>query len=320
MNYWWVNHKQTYQHEIGGGYIWSPKIKKGGARNQSYDNLRFVVPGDLVFSYAFAQIRQVGVVTRPAASCLRPTEFGHAGAAWGEDGWMVPVEWHNVPEPLRPKEFIAALRPHLPVKHSPLNPQTGAGYQHIYLTAVPEDLADVLFDRIGNWSAELQRLAEGTGDDDGAVRAVDDVLEARVRADVTLDATIRQAVVAARRGQGRFRFNVEAVEQGCRVTGVTNPRLLRASHIKPWRSCDTSNERLDGDNGLLLCPNVDHLFDRGYISFKDDGNVLISPRIDPAEVERLGVATSSPLNVGLFRSGQAAYLRFHRDNVFLDNR
>ena len=101
---------------------------------------------------------------------------------------------------------------------------------------------------------------------------------------------------------------------------MTNPRLLRASHIKPWRSCETSNERLDGDNGLLLCPNVDHLFDRGYISFEDDGATLISSRVDAAEVERLGVVTAPPLNVGLFQPRQAAYLRFHRDNVFLHNR
>jgi len=69
MRFWWVNHKQTYRQEIGGGYIWSPRTKSDGSRNQSYDNLRLVLPGDVVFSYAEALIRQIGIATRPATSC-----------------------------------------------------------------------------------------------------------------------------------------------------------------------------------------------------------------------------------------------------------
>jgi HNH endonuclease len=99
---------------------------------------------------------------------------------------------------------------------------------------------------------------------------------------------------------------------------VTDPRLLKASHIKPWRSCITSAERLDGHNGLpLLCPNVDHLFDRGYISFGDHGSVLVSPLIDATQIALHCLATAPPSNVGPFRPGQAACLAFHRESVFL---
>lgn len=320
MRFWWVNHKQTYRQEVGGGYIWSPKTKSNGGRNQSYDNLRLVLPGDVVFSYAEALIQQVGITTRPAASCPKPSDFGSAGTNWGQDGWMVPVTWHPLPQPLRPKEFIVELRPHLPAKYSPLNPATGDGFQHVYLASVPDGMAGVLLTRAGALSARIAQLARGAGDDDGAVRAIDDALEAEVRSDPCLDETTRKALVQARRGQGRFRLSVEAVEERCRVTGIANPRLLRASHIKPWRSCATSAERLDGNNGLLLCPNVDHLFDRGYISFGDDGAVLISPLIDASEIALLGVATAPPPNVGPFSPGQAAYLAFHRESVFLHGR
>jgi hypothetical protein len=51
MRYWWVNQNQTYQAEVAGGYMWSPKRNNNGARNQFYENMRAVVPGDLVFSY-----------------------------------------------------------------------------------------------------------------------------------------------------------------------------------------------------------------------------------------------------------------------------
>jgi hypothetical protein len=178
-------------------------------------------------------------------------------------------------------------------------------------------MAGVLVSRLGTWAADLLRVAQGTGDDDGAVRGVDDALEDGVRDDPDLDETTRRAVIEARRGQGRFRLNVEAVEQRCRISGVSDLRLLKASHIKPWRSCSTTAERLDGNNGLLLCPNVDHLFDRGYISFEDKGRVLISPLVDAAQVALLGVSTAPPLHVGPFNVGQTGYLAFHRDSVFL---
>ena len=60
-----MNYKQTYWQETGGRYIWSPKTNRNGARNQSYDNMRLVVTGDIVFSSAQAEIRQLGIVTRP---------------------------------------------------------------------------------------------------------------------------------------------------------------------------------------------------------------------------------------------------------------
>ncbi|MFE8730531.1 HNH endonuclease, partial [Aeromonas hydrophila] len=83
----------------------------------------------------------------------------------------------------------------------------------------------------------------------------------------TLNATEKQQLVKSRRGQGIFRANLEKVELACRVTGVTNTALLIASHIKPWSRCANNAERLDGNNGLLLSPHIDKLFDRGWITF-----------------------------------------------------
>lgn len=117
---------------------------------------------------------------------------------------------------------------------------------------------------------------------------MDDAVERAIVADLTLADTERQAVVSARRGQGRFRANVEVVEGECRLTGVTNPLLLKASHIKPWRLCETAAERLDGMNGPLLTPDADHLFDRGFITFGEDGGVISSPRVDRADLRRMG--------------------------------
>ena len=79
-------------------------------------------------------------------------------------------------------------------------------------------------------------------------------------------------LVKSRRGQGVFRDNVIQIEKYCRVTGVRAIEHLRASHIKPWAKSDDL-EKVDGNNGLLLSPHVDHLFDRGWIRFEADGTM-----------------------------------------------
>jgi hypothetical protein len=104
--------------------------------------------------------------------------------------------------------------------------------------------------------------------------------------------------------------------EACRVSGVANDQFLIASHIKPWRTA-TNQERLDGQNGLLLCPNIDFLFDRGFISFSDEGTLLVSPVADTGCLRRLGVPVDGPVNVGQFSLRQKEYLSFHRRNVFL---
>ena len=120
-----------------------------------------------------------------------------------------------------------------------------------------------------------------------------------------------------RREQGQFRASVLAIETRCRVTRVDRPEHLVASHCKPWRECDNSAERLDGENGLMLTPTIDHLFDRGFISFESNGNLLISPVADTRSMEKMGIDVSGRLNVGAFSVGQQDYLDFHRDAVFL---
>ena len=97
-----------------------------------------------------------------------------------------------------------------------------------------------------------------------------------------------------------------------------NPVHLIASHCKPWRD-STNEERLDGENGLLLTPSIDHLFDRGFIGFENDGNLIISPVAHRPSLQRLGIDTMRVVNVGGFTSGQKQFLDFHRDAVLLQS-
>ena len=106
------------------------------------------------------------------------------------------------------------------------------------------------------------------------------------------------------------------IEHACRITGVSREEHLRASHCKPWRDA-TNEERLDGENGLLLTPTIDHLFDRGFIAFEDNGKVIVSPVAHSESLRRMGINPRQPPTVGTFSTGQRRYLEFHRENVLL---
>ena len=73
-------------------------------------------------------------------------------------------------------------------------------------------------------------------------------------------------------------------------------------------------EKLDGNNGLLLSPHVDQLFDGGWISFSDSGDLMRSSRLDSNVLGRWQIPEI--LNVGSFNEGQKKYLAFHRESVF----
>jgi hypothetical protein len=137
--------------------------------------------------------------------------------------------------------------------------------------------------------------------------------------DKSIPETDKEAIIRARRGQGLFKDRVMQIEKQCRITGVSNAVHLVASHCKPWRDCK-NEERLNGENGLLLTPSIDHLFDRGFIGFENNGNLILSPVAHRPSLERMGVKTTSTVNVGSFTTGQKHFLQYHRDMVLLKAR
>jgi predicted restriction endonuclease len=103
-------------------------------------------------------------------------------------------------------------------------------------------------------------------------------------------------------------------EKSCAVTGVTNPTLLRASHIIPWAKCETDEERLNVHNGLLLVATLDAAFDAGLITFDGDGGILISGNLSDQDKVSAGIGPELRLN----RINDQVRLRlaWHRANLF----
>jgi len=127
--------------------------------------------------------------------------------------------------------------------------------------------------------------------------------------------TEAERLVVQRVGQDVFRATLLDFWEGrCPLTLIAHPRLLRASHIKPWAACDTDAERLDVHNGLLLAAHLDAAFDAGLISFEMDGSLLVSPALADEDIDRLGLP-GLPRLQGL-RPRHEPYLTHHRDIVF----
>lgn len=316
MRYWWVNQNQTFRHEMRGGYLWSPKRNSNGGRNPFYEAMREVAPGDLIFSFVDTKIPAIGIATSYCWESPKPTEFGTAGQNWEDVGWKVSVSFSVLANKIRPKDHIALLGPLLPKRYAPLQ-LNGNGLQSVYLTQLSTALAQTLLGLIGVEASVVLSVAK-----DVKPVAADDLdyweskLEQNLAEDSTVPETDRIAIIRARRGQGLFKERVSKIESRCRVTGVSNPVHLVASHCKPWRDA-TNEERLDGENGLLLTPTIDHLFDRGFISFENSGQLIVSPRAHGPSLRQMGIDTTQEMNVGTFSSGQRKFLDFHRSAVLL---
>lgn len=125
--------------------------------------------------------------------------------------------------------------------------------------------------------------------------------------------TERMGLVTSRVGQGYYRQQIIEKWGGrCPISRVDSLPILIASHIVPW-SESSDAERLDVDNGILLSPVYDSLFDRHLISFQDNGAMIISAsksRISPENIERLQIPSDVKIPV---TEGMLTYIRRHRD-------
>ena len=170
------------------------------------------------------------------------------------------------------------------------------------LTSVPSTLRSV----------EWHNVAEVVARAGGSANNPSDDLE-DIQSTPGLNNTTRQALIAARVGQGQFRKQVAQRWGGsCAVNGCAQQEVLRASHVKPWWA-STNKERLDPANGIFLTANLDALFDRGLLTFDDEGKMLVSQSVPSVDRSLLGVPRRlrrSP------RTDERVFLEYHRDQVF----
>lgn len=149
-----------------------------------------------------------------------------------------------------------------------------------------------------------------------AVEVVDqDEVTSVIEDYANLQETERSAIVRSRIGQGLFRKElIKKYNFCCIVTGINEKELLVASHVKPRVAC-TNNERLSSENGLMLSPTFDKLFDCGLISFADSERMLISSQLSSEVVSELHISATDTFNLKASRKLRKN-LEYHRDVVF----
>jgi hypothetical protein len=128
-----------------------------------------------------------------------------------------------------------------------------------------------------------------------------------------LEGETKNAIVKVRVNQGEFRERLFHRYNKCCLCGVSESSFLIASHIKPW-SVSNPIEKLDINNGFLMCPNHDKLFDQGYISFSDSGDIMISSHM--RDVDKIFMNVNDNMKIEIAEKNKA-YLAYHRDNIYL---
>lgn len=138
-------------------------------------------------------------------------------------------------------------------------------------------------------------------------------LENLLKQDGLVTDTEKERMVKIRIGQSKFKQKLVLRECKCALCGVIDANLLIGSHIKPWRDA-TNEERLDVNNGLLLCPNHDSVFDKGYITFDENGQLIVSNQLDEITKMFMNVNPKFKLHV---TDNMKGYLQWHFENIFI---
>ena len=293
MAYWWVSQNQTYRHERDGEYLWAPNIDGGGRKPFHWASMNDVKQGDIIFSYVGQKIVSVSIAKTKAYNSQRPQEF-KSQEAWKKDGKRIDTQYNDLKTPLHISKLKNTLLNLLPNRYSPLT-ANGSGNQG-YLFPLPPNAGRFLLQEADNIKFYISEEAIITGINNSKIPA-----------------TEKEALVKSRIGQGRFKKDLLAYwDSQCAVTGFSGGDLLRASHIKPWRDCNNA-ERLDKFNGLLLSPSYDAAFDSGYISFKNDGTIIISEQLSSQSHSLIGITSSG--KVENLDARHQRYLEYHRDLI-----
>lgn len=303
--FYWVNQGKTYKEEKEGGYLWAPVTNSNGKSFFHWTNMTKLKSNDFVFNYRKGFLVGYCIVQSNGYLNPQPEEF-NVDVEWHDEGYMADALYFQLPEPIPLVRVFDEIAHYLPSKYSPLNVvdkdgQTIVRANQGYLYELNEQIGERLISFFGIGY-------DHSGD-------VTDANAEKVPDYIPPDSTSRRGLVTSRIGQGQYRRRIlRRWGYKCAVTGSAIKEVLIASHIVPWRE-STDAERLDIDNGILLSPVYDALFDRHFISFNDDGNIILSKAISKEGYTAFGIDGNERIE-GLTERN-IAYLKRHRDRLIV---
>lgn len=293
MAFWWVFQNKTYKEESEGSFLWAPKANSTGTSQYYWQTMTELEEGDIVFSCVKQKIYAISTVIAPAYSYNKPFDV-NTNKLWENEGWKADLVFTELNTPIELKQIRDELMLMMQSKYAPLN-RMGTGNQG-YLFSIT--------DQAGTY---LLSILEHNNDINLIEKEISDIQK---QPNITI--TERERLVASRIGQGDFRkYLLKSWDNKCALSGLELPELLIASHIKPWK-VSNNRERLDHNNGLLLSPNYDYAFDKGYISFTEEGKIIFSPTLSVEQIHALGFKHTDTIQKKL-NIHQKAYIEYHRN-------
>ncbi len=293
MNFYWVNVGKTFNEATKEGFLWAPNRSMTQAglvrRARHWEVVAEIKKGDIIFCANERHLSKVAVATSDAYKATRPASRKFRD--WNTDGNRVDVAFKSHMRPVLKQEIASDFIPRFNQFCDPPLFNIKGTLNQIYMSKLSSDAGLYLLEMTGAITDLLDQLIE-----EGGKKVITE--------------TTKEIIALARLGHGRFRTDLIRRWNGkCCLTGLDIPELLIASHIFPWIS-STNEERLDPDNGLLLAAHIDKLFDRGFISFDDDGRILISDSLGGSARKILGI--SYELSIGKLTPGVSFYMGRHR--------
>lgn len=297
-NFFWANVGSFYQEVLNGHFLWAPAylINKNGvkSRQAGWETVKKVKAGDIIFCRRGLEIAYIAEATTDAYAALTPKERKNHQET---DGYKIEVQLTVLNSPLLIDDFKSTVINDYNEYCTPLLFDKNHDLCEQYMVSIPTEMGEFLLDYFASQGLSVSWKKEDYDSNNKKL----------------LEGSTKDAIVKARIGQGIFRSNLLSKDLKCRVTGTSDERLLIASHIKPW-AASSNTERLDTNNGLLLAPHIDTLFDKGLISFTDEGDMLVK---DQSVKDALTCwSIDHKANFGEFSKEQSKYLQYHREQVY----
>lgn len=294
----------TYQEEKEHGFIWAAKQDSSGMPSHSWQRMKEVEEGDLIFHYVKGDILAVSVATSGCEVAYRPSNPQNH-ALWNDKGYFAELDYHELDVPIHIRTKYEEILPLLPIKYSPF--QTNGHGNQGYLYPCNEELAIKLLEIIAD-----SNITEV--EDEQLELAISTVVQTERNRLIPLLAEAESKMKTKMRlSEQRFRARLMPLwTNQCTICEIDLPILLQASRAKPWKDC-TKTERLDRYNGLLLCANHDSLYQKGYIAFDGQGKIHIATEIKEEDYAKFGIHNK----MKIARTEQnKSYFKWHKRHLF----
>lgn len=295
---------RTYPEEKNLGILWSLQLDTAGNPQHFWERMKEIDEGDRIFHYVKGDIVAISVAKTGYREERKPAIIDLPGSE-EENGYLVETDYYEFEKPLTILNAFDEILPLLPIKYSPF--QENANGNQGYLYPCNEELSIKLVELVGDLNVyeideEQLEFVMGT------VRRTEHDFLTPILAE-----TEAEAKTIVRLGHQRFRHELMPLwDHKCALCGIGLTELLQASYAKPWKD-STNSERIDPNNGILLCRNHDALYNNGLIAFDGQGKIHISSSIPEEDYGKLGLNGKMRVNR---TEGNKPFLKWHKRCVF----